>query len=156
MKNLRKVKGLTLIIAIIIPMMMVFSTFLTNAKADTFIDVENYGDDQWHWGVDEGSKIMFEIEFVISDPETGDLVQQFKDLMIFNISSIVNITKLVSGLELVFSQVNSTRLYYNSSLDTLEPINDDTSMMAEFALNNSHPAVKYHYMTEENHLLDRS
>ncbi len=150
MKNLQKIKGLTLIIVIIIPMMMVFSTFLTNAKADTYIDVENYGDDQWHWGVDEGDMIMFEIEFVISDPGTGNLIQQFKDLMIFNISSIENVTKLVSGLELVFSQVNSTRLYYNSSLDTLEPLDDDTQMIAEFSLNNSHPVLPYHYKSEMN------
>ena len=152
MKSLKKIKCMTLIIAIIIPMMMVFSSFITNAKADTYIDVENYGDNQWHWGVDEGDKIMFEIEFAISDPGTGNLIQQFKDLMIFNISTIENVTKSISGSNLVFSQVNTTTLYYNSSssLDPLEPLEDDTQMIAEFSLNYSHPTTQYHYMSETN------
>jgi len=137
-----------LIIAIIIPMMIVFSSFITNVKADTYIDVENYGDNQWHWGVDVGDNIIFEIEFAISDPNTGDLIQQFKDIMILNITSIENISKIVDGFNLVFSQVNSTELYYNSSLDALEPIHSNSQMIAEFALNSSHPQ-EYFYMVEE-------
>jgi hypothetical protein len=129
--------------------MLIFSSLITISKADTYIDVENYNDDRWHWGVDEGNHIMFEIEFAISDPGTGNLVQQFKDLMIFNISSIENITKIIGSLPLQVSQVNSTRLYYNSSLATLEEIEDDPQVLAEFALNNSHPA-EYHYMSEMN------
>ena len=150
MKSLRKMKGLMLLIAIIIPMMMVFSSIVITAKADTYIDVENYGDNQWHWGVDEGNTIMFEIEFVISEPGTGKLIQQFKDLMIYNISSITNVSKMVDGFNLVFSEVNTTRLYYNSSLGALEPLENDAQTIAEFALNSSHPTTKYHYMSEMN------
>ena len=149
MKSLQKIKGLTLNIAIIIPMMMIFSSIITTVKADTYIDVENYGDNQWHWGVDEGDTIIFEVEFTISDPGTGNLIQQFKDIWIYNISSIINVSKIFGPSNLVFSEVNSTRLYYNSSLDTLEPIENDSQTLAEFALNNSHP-VEYHYMTQEN------
>ncbi len=149
MKNLRKIKCMTLIIAIIIPMMIGFSSFITNAKADTYIDVENYGDNQWHWGVDEGDTIMFEVEYILSDPDTGNLLHQFKDIMIYNVSSIENVTKNVSGENLVYSHVNTTRLYYNTTLDALIPL-ENSKLLAEFSLNNTHPLTNYDYMTDQN------
>ena len=146
MKNLRKIKCMMLIIAIIIPMMIVFSSFITNTKADTYIDVENYNDNQWHWGVDKGDLIYFETEFSMSDPVTGNLILHFKDLSIYNISSIENVTKNVSGLNLVYSQINTTNLYYNSTIKDLVPLGD-SMLQAEFALNSSHPVTSYDYMT---------
>ena len=95
MKSLRKIKCITLIIAIIFPM-IVFSSFFTNVKGETYIDVDNFNDNLWHWGVDKGDTIMFEIEFSISNQTSGKLLQQFKDLMIYNISSIENVTKIIS------------------------------------------------------------
>ncbi len=151
MKYLRKIKCLTLIIAIIIPMMMVFSSFITNAKADTDIPVDNYSDNGWHWGVDVGDLLYFEGETIISDAVTGNLINQYKELKIMNVSSIVNVTEIVSNKTLVYSQLNITMMYYNSTFDALVPLGDSV-VAAEFALNSSHPD-KYHYSAGDYNLL---
>ncbi|MFX1391924.1 MAG: hypothetical protein ACFE9Z_17805, partial [Promethearchaeota archaeon] len=100
------------------------------------------GIEEWSWGVDVDDRIMGQAEAMVYEIDTGDYFTGFKDFLIFNITTIEDVTKEWSGEpHQTFSQVNFTWLYYNTSLGSLEwNPNDpygDPSIMMEFCANDS-------------------
>jgi len=71
----------------------------------------------WHWGVDVGDELYFEAEFIMKNMSSGEVVAMFRDIWIYNISSIENITMEWLGFH-EFSVVNATRCYYDP--DTMD------------------------------------
>ncbi|MEJ2295856.1 MAG: hypothetical protein P8Y23_13960, partial [Candidatus Lokiarchaeota archaeon] len=71
----------------------------------------------WHWGVDVGDELYFEAEVIIKNMTSGEIFRMFRDIWIYNISSIENVTMEWLGIH-DFSVVNATRCYYDP--DTME------------------------------------
>ena len=71
----------------------------------------------WHWGVDVGDELYFEVQFTLKNMTSGEIVRMFRDIWIYNISSIENMTMEWLGIQ-EFSVVNATRCYYDP--DTME------------------------------------
>lgn len=71
----------------------------------------------WHWGIDVGDDLYFEVEVTMKNMTSGEVVRMFRDIWIYNISSIENVTMEWLGIH-EFSVVNATRCYYDP--DTME------------------------------------
>jgi len=127
--SIRK-RPIILISLILIPMLLMISSFNLNAQAGPDIpepDPEN----GWHWDVDVGTEIYFEGEFILTNSSTGEVYSMWRDIWIYNITSIENVTIDWLGMH-EFSQVNATQCYYNVTEGELEPYNDGYS--SELAL----------------------
>ena len=61
--------------------------FLSSVKAGPYVP-EAHINNGWHWGVDTGDEIYFEVEVALTNVSTGDVTMMFKDIWIFNITSI--------------------------------------------------------------------
>lgn len=46
----------------------------------------------WHWGVEVGDELYYEAEFVVENFTSGEVIAMFRDIWIYNISSITNVT----------------------------------------------------------------
>ena len=92
----------------------------------------------WHWDVDVGTEIYFETEFILTNFSTGDVMSMWRDIWIYNITSIENVTIDWLGMH-EFSQVNATQCYYNVTEDELEPYYDESQEFALFGYNSTDP-----------------
>jgi hypothetical protein len=113
------------------------STLNLNAQAGPAIpepDPEN----GWHWDIDVGTEIYFESEFIITNYTTGEVSGMWRDIWIYNITSIENVTIDWLGVH-EFSQVNATQYYYNVTADELEPYHSDSQEFALFGHNSTDP-----------------
>ncbi|MFW9822492.1 MAG: hypothetical protein ACFFE4_06135 [Candidatus Thorarchaeota archaeon] len=136
MKFLKRDKRILLIFLILFPMIMILGSFIINAKGGPFIP-EPHADNEWHWDVDVGDQMYFEGEFIIANASTGEITMMWKDIWIYNITSIENVTVDWLGSTLV-SQVNATQNYYNVTSAQLVAY-DPSSEIALFGYNSTDP-----------------
>jgi len=118
MKFLKRDKRILLIFLVLFPTLMILSSLFTNVKGGPYVP-ESHADNEWHWDVDVGDQMYFEGEYILSNATTGEVFMMYKELMIYNITSIENITTNWLGSS-QFSQVNATQCYYNVTSDKLE------------------------------------
>ena len=122
------------------------NTFLFKVQAGPNVPEQN-PKNGWHWGVDVGDQMYYDAEFILSNATTGDIIQMFKDIWIYNITSIENVTVNWLGMN-DFSQVNITQCYYNLTSDALEPY-EDSREFALFGYNDT-DAMKLKYRAGQN------
>jgi len=118
---------------------------MTNVQGGPDIPV-SHPNNAWHWEVDEGDRIYFEGEFILTNASTGEIYMMFKDIWIYNITSINNVT-IDAGFGVGnYSQVNATSCY--NDLSELEAY-DDPQELALFGYNDSDP-IQHKYMAGRN------
>lgn len=143
---LKSNKRIIVLLLIFLTTTMTFSFLILNTQAGPFIP-EKHVDNQWHWDVNEGDQLYFEGEFIIANGTTGEVEMMFKDIWIFNITSIENRTVDWLGKNEV-SQVNATQCYYNVTSDELEPY--DYSMEIALFGYNSTDTIKHRIRAGRN------
>ncbi|MFX1453911.1 MAG: hypothetical protein ACFFDB_00915 [Promethearchaeota archaeon] len=136
MKFLKRDKRILLIFLISFPMIMILGSSIINAKGGPFIP-EPHADNDWHWEVDVGDQMYFEGKFIIANASTGEITMMWKDIWIYNITSIENVTVDWLGSTLV-SQVNATQNYYNVTSAQLVAYGP-SSEIALFGYNSTDP-----------------
>ncbi|MFX1468700.1 MAG: hypothetical protein ACFFB8_08550 [Promethearchaeota archaeon] len=119
MKISNRIRPLLLVLLILFPMLMIISSFSLKVQAGPFIP-ESDPNNGWHWEVDVGDKLYFEGEFILTNASTGEVYSMWRDIWIYNITSIENVTIDWLGMH-DFSQVNATQCYYNVTAGELEP-----------------------------------
>lgn len=138
MKISKRNRPLILISLILIPMLLMITSLNLNAQAGPYVpepDPEN----GWHWDVDVGDQIYFEGEFILTNSTNGEVYAMWRDIWIYNITSIQNVTIDWLGSH-EFSQVNATQCYYNVTEGKLEAYNDGySSELALFGYNSTDP-----------------
>ena len=134
-KTKNKMRSILILLTVLLVTLNI-NGFLTSVKAGPDIPEEHINNG-WHWGVDAGDEIYFEVEVVLTNVSSGDVTMMFKDIWIFNITSIENVTIDWLGIN-DFSLVNATQCYYNVSQDALEPYGPP-SEFAMFGYNSSGP-----------------
>jgi len=132
MKISKRNRPLLLILVILFPTILMVTTISLNVQAGPVIpepDPEN----GWHWDVDVGTEIYFEGEFILTNSTNGEIYSMWRDIWIYNITSITNVTIDWLGTH-EFSQVNATQCYYNvtGGVNELEAYDDGHS--SEIAL----------------------
>ncbi|MFW9829762.1 MAG: Loki-CTERM sorting domain-containing protein [Candidatus Thorarchaeota archaeon] len=130
-----KLKSLLFILFFMVSMASM-TNFISNIKADTYIPEENEYNG-WHWALSEGDQIYFEAEFILTNYTTSEIELMFRDIWIYNITAIGNVTTDWLGVH-SFSQINATQCYYNITSGELEAY-DIPSEFALFGYNNSDP-----------------
>ncbi len=134
MMTLKRNKQLLVIFLILLTTTMTFSSFILNTQAGPYIP-EDHVDNEWHWEVDVGDQLYFEGEFIIANGTTGEVEMMFKDLWIFNITHIINVTVDLLGKNNV-SVVMATQCYDNVTSGELEAYGPP-SELALFGYNSS-------------------
>jgi hypothetical protein len=110
------------------------SNILLNGKAGPDIPM-SHPNNGWHWGVDVGDQLYYETKFIITNVSNGEVVAMFKDIWIYNITSIENVTLDYLGMN-DFSQVNATQCFYNLTSAAIEAY-EDPYEFALFGFNSS-------------------
>jgi len=136
MKFLKRDKRILLIFLISLPTVMILGSLITNVKGGPNVP-EPHADNGWHWDVDVGDHIYFEGEFILTNESTGEIFSMFKNIWIYNITSIEDITTDWLGTH-QFSQVNATQYYYNVTADELEDYGPSEEI-ALFGYNSTDP-----------------
>lgn len=139
MKKLHKSRvSILLTLLIVSTFLMIFSS-LPIALAGPYIPEESQYNG-WHWGVDVGDELYFEAEFIVENYTSGEVVAMFRDIWIYNISSIENVTMEWLGIH-EFSVVNATRCYYDLDAMKLMALYDDE----EYAIFNYNESDSIHH-----------
>ena len=128
-------KRLFVIFLILLTTTMTLSTLIAPIRAGPAIpepDPEN----AWHWEVDAGDHLYFEGEFIITNASTGEVTMMFRDIWIYNITSIEDVTIDWLGVN-EFSQVNATQYYYNVTEGELETYEYSNQELALFGYNST-------------------
>lgn len=136
MKFLKRDKRLYIIFLILFPSLLILISSATNVRGGPDIPVP-HADNGWHWDVDVGDHIYYEGEFIVTNATTGEVSMMFKEIWIYNITSIENVTTNWLGTH-QFSQVNATQYYYNVTEDELEDYGP-SSEIALFGYNSTDP-----------------
>ena len=137
MKISNKKRPLVLISLILFPMVIMLCSFSLTAQAGPSIPESDPANHDWHWEVDVEDQIYFEGEFILTNATTGELVSMWKDIWIYNITTIENVIINWLGMH-EFSQVNATQCYYNVTDSELEAY-DDPSELALFGYDSTDP-----------------
>jgi hypothetical protein len=137
MKISKRKRLLVIISLMLFPMVIMLCSFSLNVQAGPSIPEPDPGIHDWHWEVDEGDQLYFEGEFIVKNASTGDLISMWKDIWIYNITTIENVTINWLGLH-EFSQVNATQCYFNASAGELEAYDSDGEL-ALFGYNSTDP-----------------
>ena len=123
-------KQLSLLLLAVLLITVNLSGFLTLVKAGPYVP-EDHVNNNWHWGVDVGDELYWEVDVVLTNASSGEINLMFKDIWIYNITSIENITLDWFGMGLnEFSLVNATQCYQNVTEGVIEPYGPPS----EFAL----------------------
>ena len=129
---------------LLFPTIALFGSVISRVNAGPMVP-EPDPKNGWHWGVDEGDIMMFEIEFIVSNFTTKEIITMYKNIFIWNISSIDNVTGAPNFLwtNQNFSQITIDVLWENP-VGQLE--NSGNSIpMGYFGYNSTHPIKeKYH------------
>ena len=141
MENNKKKLKITTILLLVLASFAAFNRYIFSANAGPNIPI-SHPNNGWHWGVDVGDELYYELEVVLSNATTGEINDMFKDIWIYNITSIENVTIDWLGLT-EFSRVNTTQYYNNVTSDKLEPLYGP-SEFAIFGFNDSN-IIKYRY-----------
>jgi len=115
MKNTKNRIRILIILILLFPTALVLTSFITSVRAGPTIPVEPHPRNSWHWGVDEGDIIMFEVETIISNFTTKEIKTMYRNIFIWNISSIENVNGTFDSLWSTqeFSELNVTWLWEN-------------------------------------------
>ena len=111
MRKLQKSRISILLTLLMISTLLIVFNYLPTVLAGPDIPEESQYNG-WHWGVDVDDKLYFEAEFTVENFTTGEVVAMFRDIWIYNISSIENVTMEWLGIH-EFSVVNASRCYYD-------------------------------------------
>jgi len=141
MNNLKNRTKSTVIILLVFTAAINLSAFLTSVKAGPYIP-EEHAYNGWHWGVDVGDELYWEVEMILTNASNDEVTMMFRDIWIYNITSIENVTTDWLGVN-EFSLVNATQNYYNVTEGELESY-DDPMEFALFGYNNS-DSIKHKY-----------
>ncbi|MFX1321604.1 MAG: hypothetical protein ACFFAQ_08170 [Promethearchaeota archaeon] len=146
MRNLKKSKQYILILLITIPTLLALSSLMTNVQGGPDDIPVAHPNNGWHWDVEVGDQIYFEGEFILTNASTGEIYMMFKDIWIYNITSINNVTIDAGYGVRDYSQVNATQCY--NDLSELEAY-DDSQELALFGYHDADP-IKHKYMAGRN------
>ncbi|MFX0136919.1 MAG: hypothetical protein ACFFDN_24995 [Candidatus Hodarchaeota archaeon] len=115
MKNTKTKIQILVILILFFSVTIVLSSFITSVRAGPTIPVEPHPENSWHWGVDEGDIIMFEVESIITNFTSKEIITKYRNIFIWNISSIENVTGTFDSLWSTqeFSELNVTWLWEN-------------------------------------------
>ncbi len=116
MKKLQKSRFLILLTLLMVSSFLMVFTYFPAVVAGPDIPMESEYNG-WHWGVEVGDELYFEAEANMRNMSSGEVVAIFRDIWIYNISSIENVTMEWLGFH-EFSVVNATRCYYDP--DTMD------------------------------------
>ncbi|NVM46513.1 MAG: hypothetical protein HWN79_16525 [Candidatus Lokiarchaeota archaeon] len=123
-------KQLSLLLLAVLLITLNLSGFLTIVKAGPHVP-EDHANNDWHWGIDVGDELYWEVDVVLTNASSGEINLMFKDIWIYNITSIENVTLDWFGMGLnEFSLVNATQCYHNVTEGVIEPYGPPS----EFAL----------------------
>lgn len=128
-----KLRSILILLTVLLVVLNI-NGFITTIKAGPDIPEEHFNNG-WHWGIDAGDELYWEVEVIITNVSSGEVTQMFKDIWIFNITTIENVTIDWLGVH-EFSQVNATQCFYNVTEDIIEPYGPP-SEFAIFGYNNS-------------------
>lgn len=146
MRNLKKSKQYVLILLITVPMLLALSSLMTNVQGGPDDIPVADPNNAWHWDVEVGDQIYFEGEFILTNASTGEIYMMFKDIWIYNITAIDNVTIDAGYGVREYSQVNATQCYNN--LSELEAY-DDPQELALFGYHDG-DEIKHKYMAGHN------
>ncbi|MFX1569984.1 MAG: hypothetical protein ACFFCV_16640 [Promethearchaeota archaeon] len=93
---MRKTKTKVFILLLLFPMILSLGSLTTIVKGESNIP-EPSPNNSWHWGVNIGDVFMFESELITTDPTTHDVINMYRNIDIYNITSIVNQTSDLYG-----------------------------------------------------------
>ncbi len=141
MNNLKNRTKSTVIILLAFTAAINLSAFFTSVKAGPYVP-EEHVNNGWHWGVDVDDELYWEVEMILTNASNDEVTMMFKDIWIYNITSIENVTTDWLGLN-EFSLVNATQCYFNVSEGELESY-DGPMEFALFGFNNS-DTIKHKY-----------
>ena len=141
MNNLKNRTKSTVIILLAFTAAINLSAFFTSVKAGPYVPEEHVYNG-WHWGVDVGDELYWEVEMILTNASNDEVTMMFKDIWIYNITSVENVTTDWLGVN-EFSQVNATQYYFNVTEGELESY-DDPMEFALFGFNNS-DTIKHKY-----------
>ncbi|MBY8978842.1 MAG: hypothetical protein KGD72_00495 [Candidatus Lokiarchaeota archaeon] len=141
MNNLRNRTKLTVILLLAFTAAINLSVFFTSVKAGPYVP-EEHAYNGWHWGVDVGDEFYWEVEMILTNASNDEVTMMFKDIWIYNITSIENVTIDWLGVN-DFSLVNATQCYFNVTEGELESY-DSPMEFALFGFNNS-DTIKHKY-----------
>ena len=105
MNNFRTKKHAILVLLIGLTIAINLSFLVTTIKAGPYVP-EEHANNGWHWGVDVGEELYWEIEIVMTNASSGEVTMMFRDIFIYNITYIENVTIDYLGLN-EFSRVNA-------------------------------------------------
>ncbi len=149
MRNLKKSKLYVLILLITIPTLLALSSLMTNVQGGPDDIPVAHPNNAWHWDVAEGDQIYFEGEFILTNATTGEIYMMFKDIWIYNITAIGNVT-IDAGYGLrEYSQINATSCYYNLTADEIEAYDSYPQELALFGYHDADP-IKHKYRAGYN------
>ena len=141
MNNLKNRTKSTVIILLAFTVAINLSAFFTSVKAGPYVP-EEHAYNGWHWGVDVGDELYWEVEMIITNASNDKVTMMFKDIWIYNITSIENMTTDWLGVN-EFSLVNASQYYFNVTEGELESYGDPMEF-ALFGYNNS-DTIKHKY-----------
>jgi len=141
MTNLKNRTKSTVIILLAFTAAINLSAFFTPVKAGPYVPEEHIYNG-WHWGVDVGDELYWEVEMILTNASNDEVTMMFRDIWIYNITSIENVTTDWLGVN-EFSLVNATQNYYNVTEGELESYNDPMEF-ALFGFDNS-DTIKHKY-----------
>ena len=136
MRVLTNNKRFFLILLFVFPMILAMSSLIPNVQAGPDIP-ELHPNNGWHWGIDEGDQLYFETELIITNLTSGEVDKMFKDIWIYNISSIENTTINWLGMTEV-SLVNAAQCYYNITEGELQAYGPPSELVL-FGYNSTDP-----------------
>ncbi len=134
MNNFRTNKKSILVLLIGLTIAINLNFLVATIKAGPYVP-EEHANNSWHWGVDVGDEFYWELEMITTNASSGEVTMMFKDIWIYNITSIENVTIDYLGVN-NFSRVNAAQCYHNLTTDELEPY-DSPGEFALFGYNNS-------------------
>ncbi|TET03254.1 MAG: hypothetical protein E3J90_02020 [Promethearchaeota archaeon] len=141
MNNLKNRTKSTVIILLAFTAAINLGVLLTSVKAGPYVPEEHVYNG-WHWGVDVGDELYWEVEMILTNASNDEVTMMFKDIWIYNITSIENVTTDWLGVN-EFSLVNATQYYFNVTEGELESYGDPMEF-ALFGFNNS-DTIKHKY-----------
>lgn len=114
MKSLSLKKQVILILMLLLPTIALFGSVISRVNAGPMVP-EPDPKNGWHWGVDEGDILMYEFENIFTNWSNGEVLAKYRNIMIFNITSITDVTTDHSGLYPLrnYSQLEVTLLWEN-------------------------------------------
>lgn len=148
-----KSKKQLLLLLLILPTSLIFSILKTSVAGAEYIPEENYfGYNQWHWhnDVNIDTQIIFEEETIVRNATSGELMTQYRMLMIYNITDFENNTIAEPEFSSFgpYSIIVGEELYYNCTSKELMVNNNSDGIIAAFGFDNSSYTTHYHGLEE--------